>query len=159
VSDLVPGTTYYLQVYTYTSTPGQDSEYDVCVGLNPNNFPPDCLGVPGGAAQPGTPCINTQFNVGGIWTNNCLCQPNVGIEEVAGASLRVSPNPASTELMITLDGTNAANVRVYDVAGQLVLERALAKRLSIEQLGAGTYTLVALSAKGEVVARTRFVKR
>ncbi|MCB0767856.1 MAG: hypothetical protein KDB95_11670 [Flavobacteriales bacterium] len=33
---LVIGTTYYLQVYTWTSTPGQTSAFDVCIGSDPS---------------------------------------------------------------------------------------------------------------------------
>ncbi|MBS1581143.1 MAG: fibronectin type III domain-containing protein, partial [Bacteroidetes bacterium] len=54
ISGLTVGTTYYLQVYTYTSTPLQTSTFDVCVGTDPTLFPPDCEGVPGGPAVPGT---------------------------------------------------------------------------------------------------------
>ena len=32
---LVPGNTYYVRVYTYTSTPGQTSTFDICIGSPP----------------------------------------------------------------------------------------------------------------------------
>jgi hypothetical protein len=35
VTDLLPGTTYYLQVYTWTSDAGQSSAFNVCVGTEP----------------------------------------------------------------------------------------------------------------------------
>lgn len=40
VGGLVPGTTYYVQVYTWTSTTGQSSTFDVCVGTEPFCQPP-----------------------------------------------------------------------------------------------------------------------
>ena len=46
IGGLTIGNTYYLQVYTYTSTPGQTSAFDVCVGLPP--LPPandECAGA------------------------------------------------------------------------------------------------------------------
>lgn len=158
VSGLTVGTTYYLQVYSWTSDPGQTSSFNVCVGTTPSSTV-DCLGVAGGTALPGTPCINTEFNVGGIWTDNCLCQPNVGVDEVAAPHLSVSPNPANTELFLSLDNGSAVSVRVYDVTGKMVLDRALAKRLDISTLDAGTYVLMAMDASGVPTARTRFVKR
>ncbi len=35
MAGLTPGTTYYLQVYTYTSTAGQNSAFNVCIGTPP----------------------------------------------------------------------------------------------------------------------------
>lgn len=46
VNGLAAGTTYYLQVYSWTSTPGQTSTFNVCVGTPPP--PPandDCTGA------------------------------------------------------------------------------------------------------------------
>ncbi len=40
VTGLAPGTTYYLQVYTWTSSGGQTSTFDVCVGSEPFCQPP-----------------------------------------------------------------------------------------------------------------------
>ena len=45
-SGLTIGNTYYVQVYTYTSTPGQNTSFDICVGTPPP--PPandNCSGV------------------------------------------------------------------------------------------------------------------
>ncbi|WP_037348689.1 GEVED domain-containing protein [Sediminibacter sp. Hel_I_10] len=40
---LTPGNTYYVQVYTWTSNPGQTSTFDVCVGTPPTCYVPDGL--------------------------------------------------------------------------------------------------------------------
>ncbi len=40
IGGLSVGTTYYLQVYTWTSVPGQNSAFDVCVGTEPFCQPP-----------------------------------------------------------------------------------------------------------------------
>ncbi|MGB5072007.1 MAG: GEVED domain-containing protein [Flavobacteriales bacterium] len=40
VGGLTPGTTYYLQVYTYFSTPGATAAFDVCIGTLPSCQPP-----------------------------------------------------------------------------------------------------------------------
>ncbi|MBS1582310.1 MAG: T9SS type A sorting domain-containing protein, partial [Bacteroidetes bacterium] len=151
---------YYLQVYTYTSTPLQTSTFDVCVGTDPTLFPPDCEGVPGGPAVPGTPCFNEQFQLNGTWTQNCLCQPNVGIEEIAAErGIALSPNPASTELYLTVPDGRTVSVKIYDLLGHLVMEEAMTKHISIAHLAPGTYTLIALNSKAEQVGHARFVKR
>jgi len=46
ISGLTPGNTYYVRVYTYTSTTGQTSTFDVCVGTPP---PPPANDDCGGA--------------------------------------------------------------------------------------------------------------
>lgn len=33
---LTPGQTYYVRVYSWTSTPGQDTEFDLCIGIPPS---------------------------------------------------------------------------------------------------------------------------
>lgn len=33
---LIPGQTYYVRVYSWTSTPGQTSEFDLCIGIPPS---------------------------------------------------------------------------------------------------------------------------
>jgi hypothetical protein len=46
---------------------------------------------------------------------------NVGITEVSGTSaLRLFPNPASTAIMLLLDGNGAQDVTISDATGQIV---------------------------------------
>ncbi|MBS1568641.1 MAG: T9SS type A sorting domain-containing protein [Bacteroidetes bacterium] len=45
VGGLTIGATYYLQVFSWTSTPGQTSAFDVCVGTEPFCQPPPDLAV------------------------------------------------------------------------------------------------------------------
>ncbi len=42
-NNLVVGNTYYVQVYTYTSTGGQNTTFDVCVGTPPTCYVPTAL--------------------------------------------------------------------------------------------------------------------
>ncbi|RSK38283.1 T9SS type A sorting domain-containing protein [Mangrovimonas spongiae] len=46
LTGLTPGNTYYVQVFTWTSTAGQDSAFDVCIGTPP---PPPANDLPSGA--------------------------------------------------------------------------------------------------------------
>jgi len=41
ITGLVPGTTYYVRIYTWTATAGQDSVFDVCIGTQPPPPPND----------------------------------------------------------------------------------------------------------------------
>ncbi|MBK8499547.1 MAG: T9SS type A sorting domain-containing protein [Flavobacteriales bacterium] len=53
-----------------------DSNY-VYVVFNCGNTNTDCLGVPGGNAQPGTACsLDGGVTFGGTWNTSCVCMPN-----------------------------------------------------------------------------------
>ncbi|MCB0757883.1 MAG: T9SS type A sorting domain-containing protein [Flavobacteriales bacterium] len=57
VGGLMVGTTYYLQVYTYTSIPGQNTTFNVCIGTPPP--PPandECHGAFGLTVNPNYSC-------------------------------------------------------------------------------------------------------
>ncbi|MDI3479443.1 MAG: large repetitive protein, partial [Rikenellaceae bacterium] len=41
IDGLTPGMTYYVRIYTWTSTPGQTSSFDICVGTPPPPGPGD----------------------------------------------------------------------------------------------------------------------
>jgi len=59
----------------FTSTP---DTVDVFFNFNcTNGSVPDCLGVPGGSAQPGTACT-TFLGLPGTWTANCECVASSG---------------------------------------------------------------------------------
>ncbi|HRD53401.1 MAG TPA: PKD domain-containing protein [Flavobacteriales bacterium] len=59
----------------FTSTP---DTVDVYFDFNcANGSTPDCLGVPGGSAQPGTACT-TFLGLPGTWTTNCECLASSG---------------------------------------------------------------------------------
>src|SRR5690606_19202588 len=81
-SDLTPGETYYLQVYTYTSTPGQNTTFEVCIGTPPP--PPandECSGAGGLPANPNYNCAVTTpgtvaWATGSGITSTCSGAPN-----------------------------------------------------------------------------------
>ncbi|MDI6833265.1 MAG: hypothetical protein QMD02_05385, partial [Bacteroidales bacterium] len=56
IDGLTPGMTYYVRIYTYTSTSGQTSSFDICVGTPP---PPD----PGDLCSMSLPfCSDSTYN-------------------------------------------------------------------------------------------------
>lgn len=136
---------------------GQAEDYMVLVGTaEPAE---DCLGVVGGPAMPGTPCISPN-GFGGLWSNNCICIENVGIEEIAAKDgVAVHPNPASTDLFITTPDGRPVHVKVYDMLGQLALEAASTTHVNVAGLAPGSYSLLITDVKGDVKARTRFMKQ
>ncbi len=122
-------------------------------------LPDDCLGVAGGTALPGTPCVaSTGF--GGMWSNACICVENVGIEEnLIANGVGVHPNPASSELFISTPNGQPVHVKVYDMVGHLVKASHLTNRLDISALAPGSYSLQVIDEMGNRLAHARFVKQ
>lgn len=136
---------------------GQAEDYTVDV--SPQATVTDCEGVVGGSALPGTTCIGAN-GFGGIWSSDCDCTENVGIEEiVAKEGVAVHPNPASTELFISTVNEMPVHVKVYDMVGHLVMEQNMATRLDISDLAPGSYSLVIVDENKAAQAHARFVKQ
>lgn len=119
IGGLTVGTTYFLQVYTWTSTPGQTSAFNVCIGTDFGN----------------------------------------AIGEVeAPHQLSVYPNPASTELFITVPNGGTVHAEVFDMLGNKVMEQDMATHVNISSLATGSYILKATDAKGQSL-HARFMKK
>lgn len=131
---------------------------DYLVEVAPAGPVTDCLGVVDGPALPGTPCTGTN-GYGGLWNDNCICVENVGVAEVeASIGLRLYPNPASTVLYIATANGLPVHVKVYDMLGQLMLEKDHATEIEVGHLGAGSYSLHLVDGHNTVKARARFLK-
>ncbi len=140
-------------VSTYSET--EDYLVEVSTGTPTE----DCLGVVGGPALPGTPCISPN-GYGGLWSSNCICIENVGIEEIAANNgLALHPNPASTILYITTPDGMPVHVRVFDMLGKLALENQRTTSLNVATLAPGSYNVLILDDKGLTKARARFVRQ
>jgi hypothetical protein len=75
LDDLIPGT-YWLPVDSITG-PYSFTLYTVLCG------PPDCLGVPGGPAQPGSPCDDGDgTTLNDTWNTGCVCmgEPDLNLD-------------------------------------------------------------------------------
>jgi WD40 repeat protein len=77
---------------------------------------------------------------------------------VGGAALRVSDNPFSGSVTITLAGAaGPAELAVYDMTGRTVMRRSLASASSVTWSGrgvpSGTYLVRATTADGRVMSR------
>src|SRR5690606_31074544 len=80
-SGLTPGNTYVLRVYTYTSTAGQSSEFDVCIGTLP---PPPANDEPAGAVAL---TVNADLNCGVVTAGTTIS---------ATASTETAPSCSAT---------------------------------------------------------------
>ncbi|MEO7081117.1 MAG: T9SS type A sorting domain-containing protein [Flavobacteriales bacterium] len=151
------GTTYYLVISTWAAP--QSTNFTIHIELiSSTGGEEDCLGVMNGTALPGTPCIASS-GLGGMWSATCDCDENVGIEEVRNANgMSVFPNPASTELFISTPDNKPVHVKVYNMVGHLVMETDVTTQLNVADLAAGSYSLIISDAKGNIQARTRFMK-
>ncbi|MBN2727723.1 MAG: T9SS type A sorting domain-containing protein [Bacteroidales bacterium] len=79
VTGLSGGTTYYVRVYTYTSTPGQNSTFDVCIGTPPPPPPNDeCAGAIALTVNPDQSCAAVTSS----YTNSAT---NSGISACVGS--------------------------------------------------------------------------
>lgn len=82
MSGLTIGTTYYLQVYSWTSTPGQTSSFDVCVGMPaPPPANDECNGALTVTVNPDYSCTSsTPGTINGATdsgtTSTCFGTPN-----------------------------------------------------------------------------------
>jgi hypothetical protein len=50
------------------------------------------------------------------------------------------PNPASSEVFITIDGAAPADVTVFDAAGRFVMHVQRTSHIDIQSLASGLYT-------------------
>ncbi|RLD41314.1 MAG: hypothetical protein DRI86_13620 [Bacteroidetes bacterium] len=79
----------------------------------------------GDTLQTYTPTLNgdyaVELNVGGcIDTSACVHISNVSIEEVAGNSIKLFPNPNSGEFMLDIGNIEATEVKILNTMGQVI---------------------------------------
>lgn len=65
----------------------------------------------------------------------------VSTYELAGASIRIYPNPVSALLSIEVKGSLDYRVRLFDIGGKLICEMENQNFISTEQMHAGNYVL------------------
>ncbi|MBP7513407.1 MAG: T9SS type A sorting domain-containing protein [Flavobacteriales bacterium] len=96
-----PNTEYWLRVFSASG----DGAFSICAMA----MPEDCLGVPGGSAQPGTPCDDGNANtVGDVYQGDCVCAGWDCAGVYGGNAGPGSPCAVST----AIDGTSFTGV--YD---------------------------------------------
>ena len=83
----------------------------------------------------------------------------LGTVELGSSKLAVYPNPATTEVNITLEGSKIAQVDVADVTGRVVSSQAVKSgKVNVANLSSGVYFLRVKDDKG-VTRIQKFIKK
>jgi hypothetical protein len=105
-------------------------------------------------ARPVTRCAWHSVRLPARWTPS-IVQGQVKLEAY--------PNPATTTLSINTTGfTGRGQLRIIDMSGRPVVQQAMpASKASVgvQALARGVYYLQLVSAEGNIVGQTRFVKQ
>jgi hypothetical protein len=91
-----------------------------------------------------------------VYNANCECEGTVGVQELE-ASIQLFPNPATNEVMVTINGAAPTEVTIFDATGRFVMSAQRTSRIDIQSLAAGVYTLRVVS--GGVNYNGRVVKQ
>lgn len=128
---------------------------------------PDCLGVPGGTALPGTACDDQNPDTeNDVWSESCVCtgELNTSVEDGgAHTATTVWPNPTNGLVYITTTLNGVVRARVSDALGRQVtspvarLNSSSPWQLDLSQAATGVY-LIELEVGG-VRSVERVVKR
>lgn len=92
-------------------------------------------------------------------TSACVPVSNVGLpEQDPGSSLLFYPNPAGSELLVTLSsGSEIQKVIIRDMAGRTMLEVAGADqvrlKISLEEISGGIYNMEVISSNGSFTGK------
>tara|TARA_R110002072_G_scaffold118631_2_gene250950 strand:- start:57156 stop:61703 length:4548 start_codon:yes stop_codon:yes gene_type:complete len=116
-NDLTIGNTYYVQVYTWTSTTGQDSTFDICIGTPPP--PPtndDCANAEGLTVNGDSSCTITA-------SGTVLSATNSGVDSCVGTedddvwySFVATSTYHSISLLNIAGSSTNLNHAIYDAA-------------------------------------------
>ncbi len=119
----------------------------------------DCLGIPGGTAQPGTACDDGNANtVNDTWNEVCACVGSpIGIEESsAAAGLKLIPNPVHDLLRVTSEKENIVSFDLFDATGRRVRSESVnARSFTFDRtsLQAGAYFMTIRFAEGSATRK------
>lgn len=84
---------------------------------------------------------------------------NLGTVELGGAALKAYPNPATSELNVSVDGANVVGVEITDVTGRVVSSQSLRSgKVNVANLSKGVYFLRVKDDKG-VTRIQKFIKK
>ena len=86
----------------------------------------------------------------------CVTATITGVSESGNEEITISPNPAND--IVRIDGTKVAEVKVYNVLGQLVKTAPNANTFSVAGLPAGLYLLHMTDGDGMTVTKRIVVK-
>lgn len=112
------------------------------------------------------PSQNTDYTLTATNSNNCSRTATAtvvvseSINQAGTASVKVYPNPASTK--VTIEGDNLANVKLYNMLGQLIITKDATSGkvvIPVNDYNNGSYILRAESNDGKTTIRSVVIKK
>jgi hypothetical protein len=102
---------------------------------------------------PGDSCDDGDANTSDdVYNANCDCEGTVGVQELE-ANIQLFPNPATNEVIVTINGAAPSEVTIFDATGRFVMSAQRTSRIDIHALAAGVYTLRVVNGGEEYNAR------
>ncbi|MBK8498064.1 MAG: hypothetical protein IPL52_04425 [Flavobacteriales bacterium] len=158
-----PGARYMVRAIKLMTTPS-GSYHDLSLGamaIAQGQQVPDCLGVLGGAAIPGTACDDGNAStVGEVYDATCTClSSSIGIPEQGRGSLRAWPSPADGSLYVAAPFVTGELVLRSSTGGIMRRQRMEGDRARVD-VGAfpsGVYLLEYTADSRTLPMKLRFV--
>lgn len=111
-----------------------------CTDANACNYLSEATIDDGSCFFVGDPCDDGDANTNGdVYNANCECEGAVSVEELQ-STISLYPNPASTEVIVTINGLAPTEVQIFDATGRFVMNAQRTTRIDIQALAAGVYT-------------------
>lgn len=119
-----------------------------CTEATACNFAPEANEDDGSCLFIGDACDDEDASTNNdVYTANCACEGVVSVEEFE-AAINLYPNPASTEVIVTINGLAPTEVQIFDVTGRFVMSAQRTSRIDIHALASGVYTFRVLHEGG-----------
>ncbi len=104
------------------------------------NYNPSATIDDGSCIFPGDSCDDGDPNTANdVYDVNCNCAGTVSVVEIE-TDVLIYPNPATTEVNVTYNGSAPAEVIVLDVTGRVIMSVQRTSRIDIQRLADGVYT-------------------
>jgi len=111
-----------------------------CTDVNACNYLSEATIDDGSCFFVGDACDDSDANTSNdVYNANCECEGVVSVEELQVA-INLYPNPASTEVIVTVNGLAPTEVQIFDATGRFVMSAQRTSRIDIHALAAGVYT-------------------
>jgi hypothetical protein len=111
-----------------------------CTDVNACNYLSEATMDDGSCFFVGDACDDGDANTSGdVYNANCECEGVVSVEELQSA-ISLYPNPASTQVIVTINGLAPTEVQIFDATGRFVMNAQRTSRIDIHAIAAGVYT-------------------
>ena len=118
---------------------GEAVSFPGCTDVNACNYLSEATIDDGSCFFVGDACDDGDVNTSGdVYNANCECEGVVSVEELQ-AAISLYPNPASTEVIVTINGLAPTEVQIFDATGRFVMNAQRTSRIDIHTLAAGVY--------------------